>query len=435
MKFSDMILAAALFCSPASPLAAQTEIAFWHAFSGGLAELMSTQVDAFNAAQNDVIVTAVRKGDYGQTLRAGLEALGADDQPNLLMVDDVGSAAMVSTPSAFKPLHDVMVMRDPEFTGDTYIPGIRALFSDLDGRMLSLPFNTSTPVLWVNRDALAATGIDPEVDLSTWEQVSDVLSLLKAAGSTCPLTTSWPSWIHLENFSAYHDVPFATQANGLGGRDAALALNSAAQVAHINALGVWAQEGKFVYEGRRNAAGAKFRAGECALLTESSAAYASIHASADFDVDVRPLPYWPALVDGPQNSSVGGGSIWIMEGQTEPEYQATAAFLAYLSAADTQARWHQATGYLPITYNAVQLTRAQGFYATNPGTDVAVTQISVDVLTDNSRGVRLNALDLLRGIINEELEAVWSGEADAQSALDSAQRRGDAVLRRFNQAN
>lgn len=435
VKSNGVILAAALFCSTTSPVAAQTEITFWHAFSGGLAELMSAQVDAFNASQDDVVVVATRKGDYAETFRAGLEAFGTDDHPSLLMVHDVETITMVTTPRAFKPLHEVMALHDPQFTGEAYISGIRGSFSDGEGRMLALPFNTSTPVLWVNRDALTAAGIDPEVDLATWEQVDDVLDLLAAAGNDCPLTTAWPSWIHLENFSAYHDVPFATSANGFGGADASLVLSGAAQVAHINALGTWVQEGKFIYSGRRNAAAARFRAGECALLTDSSAAYMSVRVHADFDLDVRPLPYWAALTEAPRNSIVGGGSIWVMAGQTEAEYQAAAAFLAYISAAEVQADWHQNTGFLPVTYSAVELTRARGFYATHPGSEVAVTQVLADEVTDNSRGVRLRALDQLRGIINEELEAVWSGEKDAPSALDSAQRRGEAVLRRFDQVN
>ncbi|WP_195820630.1 sn-glycerol-3-phosphate ABC transporter substrate-binding protein UgpB [Roseobacter sp. MH60115] len=433
VKSNGVILAAAFFWSTISPVAAQTEITFWHAFSGGLAELLSTQVDAFNASQDDVVVVATRKGDYAETFRAGIEAFGTEDHPSLLMVHDVATAGMVSTPRAFKPLHEVMALQDPDFTGDAFLPGIRGSFSQGDGRILSLPFNTSTPVLWVNRDALTAAGIDPEVDLSTWEQVDEVLGLLRAAGNDCPLTTTWPSWIHLENFSAYHDVPFATSANGFGDAEAALVLNGAAQVAHIDALGAWAQEGKFIYSGRRNAAGARFRAGECALLTESSAAYMSIRVHADFDLDVRPLPYWAALTETPRNSIVGGASIWVMAGQTEVEYQAAAAFLGYMSAAEVQANWHQNTGFLPIARSAVALARARGFYLTNPGSEVAVAQVSADAVTDNSRGLRLHALDQLRGIINEELEAVWSGENDAQAALDSAQSRGEAVLRRYHQ--
>jgi len=261
------------------------------------------------------------------------------------------------------------------------------------------------------------------------------LSRLKDAGSECPMTTAWQSWIHLENFSAYHDTPFATKANGFNGLDTELAFNGAAQVAHIGAMGEWVQDGKFIYAGRRNEGGANFRAGECVLFTESSAGYAGIKAEAEFDFDVRPLPYWAALKDEPQNTIIGGASLWVMEGQTEEEYKGVAAFLNFLSSPEIQAKWHQDTGYLPITSAAAELTREQGFYKANPGTDIAVIQMTTKTPTENSKGLRLGSFDQIRGIIDEELEAVWSGDKDAQAALDSAVARGNELLRRFEQAS
>jgi sn-glycerol 3-phosphate transport system substrate-binding protein len=290
-------------------------------------------------------------------------------------------------------------------------------------------------VLWVNRDALEEAGVDPDTDLSTWENVGEVLTQLKDAGSTCPMTTAWQSWIHLENLSAYHDVPFATQSNGFDGLDTELAFNSDLQVKHIQTLGDWAQDGKFIYAGRRNEGGANFRAGECALFTESSAGYAGIKNEATFDFDVRPLPVWSDVDAAPQNTIIGGASLWVMEGQTEEEYEGVAAFLNYLSSPEVQAQWHQDTGYLPITSAAADLTREQGFYDENPGTDVAVKQMTAKEPTANSKGLRLGNFDQIRTIIDEELEAVWAGDKDAQAALDTAVERGNELLRRFEQAS
>jgi sn-glycerol 3-phosphate transport system substrate-binding protein len=320
------------------------------------------------------------------------------------------------------------------FDQSKYIGSVKGYYTSSEGDMLSLPFNSSTPVLWVNRDKLSEAGINPDTDLSTWEKVGAVLDQLKAAGVDCPLTTAWQSWIHLENFSAYHDVPFATKANGFGGTDTELAFNSAAQVAHIGAMGQWAKDGKFIYAGRRNEGGANFRAGECALFTESSAGYAGIKAEAQFAFEVRPLPFWEAVVATPQNTIIGGASLWVMEGQSEAEYAGVAAFMNFLSSPEIQAKWHQDTGYLPITAEAGELTRSQGFYEANPGTDIAVIQMTAKEPTDNSKGLRLGSFDQIRGIIDEELEAVWAGDKDAQTALDSAVARGNALLRRFEQA-
>ncbi|MEM6657054.1 MAG: sn-glycerol-3-phosphate ABC transporter substrate-binding protein UgpB [Pseudomonadota bacterium] len=420
-----------------SPVAAmaQTEVQFWHAFTGRLGELVKAQVEEFNASQDEFVVVESHKGNYSETLNAGIAAFRAGEQPHILMVFEVGTATMMSAEGAIRPVYEVMAESGASFDPDAYIGAVKGYYTTTDGEMLSLPFNSSTPVLWVNRDAFEAAGVDPDTDLSTWEKVGDVLEQLKAGGEDCPLVTAWQSWIHLENLSAYHDVPFASQDNGFAGLDTELMLNGPAQVAHLTAMGDWAKDGKFIYTGRRNEGGANFRAGECALFTESSAGYAGISSEAEFEFDVRPLPYWETLVSEPQNTIIGGASLWVMEGHDPEAYKGVGEFLSFLSSSGVQASWHQNTGYLPITADAGDVTRAAGFYEQNPGTDIAVIQMTAKEPTANSKGLRLGSFDQIRGIIDEELEAVWSGEKTAQEAMDSAKERGDALLRRFESAN
>jgi sn-glycerol 3-phosphate transport system substrate-binding protein len=420
-----------------SPLvaSAQTEIQFWHAFTGRLGELVDAQVAAFNAGQSDYSVVATNKGNYSETLNAGIAAFRAGEQPDILMVFEVGTATMMGAKGAVKPVFEVMADAGATFDQDAYIGAVKGYYTDTNGQMLSLPFNSSTPVLWVNRDALTAAGIDADVDLSTWDKIGPVLDSLKAAGSTCPMTTAWQSWIQLENLSAYHNVPFATKDNGFAGLDAELAFNNPLQVKHIQTLGDWAKDGKFIYAGRRNEGGANFRAGECALFTESSAGYAGIKKEAQFAFDVRPLPYWEGVADAPLNTIIGGASLWVMEGKDAANYKGTAEFLNYLSSTPVQAQWHQDTGYLPITAAAGDATRDAGFYTANPGTDVAVIQMTKNTPTANSKGIRLGNFDQIRTVIDEELEAVWAGDKDAQTALDSAVSRGNELLRRFEAAS
>ncbi len=430
-------LSALAITTALSPFAAyaETEVQFWHAFTGRLGELVAAQVDEFNASQSDYKVVQSHKGNYSETLNAGIAAFRAQEQPHILMVFEVGTATMMSAKGATKPVFEVMAESGAEFNPDAYIGAVKGYYTTTDGDMLSLPFNSSTPVLWVNRDAFEAAGVDPDTDLSTWQSVGATLDALKAGGSSCPLVTAWQSWIHLENFSAYHDVPFASKDNGFAGLDTELMLNGEAQVAHLTAMGDWAKDGKFIYTGRRNEGGANFRAGECALFTESSAGYAGISSEAKFDFDVRPLPYWEGVGNGPQNTIIGGASLWVMEGHDSAEYKGVGEFLSFLSKSDIQASWHQNTGYLPITVAAGGVTRDAGFYEKNPGTDVAVIQMTANEPTANSKGLRLGSFDQIRGIIDEELEAIWAGDKTAQEAMDSAKARGDALLRRFESAN
>ncbi len=428
-------LMAATLGTAALPAAAATEIQWWHAFTGRLGDLLAEQVETFNASQDDYVVVGTHKGNYSETLNAGIAAFRAGEQPHLLMVFEVGTATMMSAAGAIKPVHEVMVEGGASFDSDGFLGAVKGYYTTPEGEMLSLPYNSSTPVLYVNRDALVEAGLDPDMDLSTWEMVDGAMDKISAAGRDCAITTAWQSWVHLENLSAYHDVEFATEGNGFTAMNTELAFNGPLQVAHIEAMGEWAKEGKFFYAGRRNEGGANFRAGECAFFTESSAGYAGVKAEAEFDFEIRPLPYWPAAEGAPQNTIIGGSSLWALSGHESEEYKGVAAFLNFLSSSNIQAKWHQDTGYLPITTAAFEQTAEEGFYDENPGTDIAILQMTGKPTTINSKGLRLGSFDQIRGIIDEELEAVWTGDKDAQTALDSAVERGNKLLRRFEQAN
>jgi len=430
-----LTIAAAVAASlSAGAASAATEIQLWHAFTGRLAELLTEQTTKFNAAQSDFVVVPTPKGNYSETLNAGIAAFRAGEQPHILQVFEVGTATMMGAKGAIKPVHELMAEAGTPIDKSAFLSAVTAYYTTTDGDMLSMPYNSSTQVLYVNSALLEKAGLPADAPLETWPQVEAALDALKAAGVDCPLTTAWQSWVHLESFSAYHDVPFATQENGFGGTDTSLVFNGPLQIAHIAKLGEWAKEGKFIYAGRRNEGGARFRAGECALYTESSAGYAGVKAEAQFPFQIRPLPYWPQAEGAPQNTIIGGASLWVMAGKPAEDYKGVAAFFSFLSSPEIQAQWHQQTGYLPITYAAFGLSHTQRFYDANPGTDVAILQMTAKAPTANSKGLRLGSFDQIRAIIDEELEAVWAGDKTAQAALDSAVERGDQLLRRFERA-
>lgn len=439
MKFRAMLSAATALtvALPAMVGVAQaeaTQIQFWHAFTGRLGELLDKQVADFNASQDQYEVVATLKGNYSEALNAGIAAFRAGEQPHILQVFEVGTATMMAAKGAIKPVYEVMAEAEADFDPTAYLAPVAGYYTNTDGEMLSLPYNSSTPVLYINKNALEAAGLDPETKPATWSEVEEILVKLKESGSECPLTTAWQSWIHLENLSAYHNVPFATEANGFAGTNTELAFNGDLQVKHIDKMGAWAKDGLFSYSGRRNEGGARFRSGECAMFTESSAGYAGVKAEADFPFTVTNLPYWADAEGAPFNTIIGGASLWVMSGHEGEEYAGVADFLNYLSSAEVQAQWHQDTGYLPITTAAYELTKEQGFYDENPGTDIAILQMTGKAPTDNSKGIRLGNFDQVRAIIDEELEAVWQGEKDAKTALDEAVNRGNQLLRRFEQS-
>jgi sn-glycerol 3-phosphate transport system substrate-binding protein len=300
--------------------------------------------------------------------------------------------------------------------------------------MLSFPLNSSTTVFYFNKDAFKAAGLDTEKAPGTWAEVALAAAKLKANGHKCPLSIAWQGWTQLESFSAWHNVEFATKQNGLAGMDARLKINSPLHVRHIENLSNMAKQGLFVYKGRGNVPEASFISGECAMMTTSSGFYGNVKKNAKFAFGLAPLPHYQDVPGAPQNTVIGGASLWVMSGKKSEEYKGIATFFDFLSKPEIQSASHKRTGYLPITTAAFQLTEKSGFYKENPGTDVAVNQM-IRKVTDKSRGIRLGNHVQIRAIEDEELEQVWAGKKTAKEALDSAVVRGDELLARFEKAN
>lgn len=430
-KICGLALAAAAFTAPAQ---AQTEIQWWHSMGGALGEWVNDLAKDFNASQKDYKIVPTFKGSYDESMTAAIAAYRAGNAPHILQVFEVGTATMMASKGAIVPVAEVMKKAGVTFDPGAYVPAVSGYYTAPNGQMLSFPFNSSTPVFHYNKDAFKAAGLDPEKPPTTWPEVALAAAKLKASGHKCPFTTSWISWTQLESFSAWHNVLYATKNNGFGGLDTRLAFNTPLHVRHIENLANMAKSGLFVYKGRGNAADATFVSGECAMATGSSALYGNVVRANKFAYGIGTLPYYPDVPGAPQNTVIGGASLWVMSGKKAEEYKGVAQFFSHLSKPDVAAASHQRTGYLPVTKASFEMTDKSGFYKKNPGTDVSVTQM-IRKTTDKSRGVRLGNFVQIRTIIDEELEGVWKGSKQPKEALDNAVKRGNEQLERFEKAN
>jgi sn-glycerol 3-phosphate transport system substrate-binding protein len=413
---------------------AQTEVQWWHSMGGALGEWVNDLAKDFNASQKDYKIVPTFKGSYDESMTAAIAAFRSGNAPHILQVFEVGTATMMASKGAIVPVGKIMADAGVKFDPAAYVPAVAGYYTAPNGQMLSFPFNSSTPVFHYNKDAFKAAGLDPEKPPKTWPEVALAAGKLKASGHKCPFTSSWMSWTQLESFSAWHNTEFATKGNGMRGIDARLTFNSPLHVRHIENLGNMAQGGLLVYKGRGNAADATFVSGECAMITGSSALYGNIKRNSKFASGISTLPYYPDVAGAPQNTVIGGASLWVMSGKKADEYKGVAQFFAHLSKAEEAAKSHQRTGYLPVTIESFKLTDNSGFYKQNPGTDVSVTQM-IRKTTDRSRGIRLGNFVQIRTITDEELEQVWGGKKTAKDALDSAVKRGNEQLERFEKAN
>ena len=414
---------------PTSSLA-QTEIQWWHAMTGVNNEVVNRLAQEFNASQSEYKVAPTFKGTYAETLDAGIAAFRAGGGAHILQVFEVGTATMMAAPGAVKPVYQLMAETGETFDPRAYLPAITGYYSTSKGEMLSFPFNSSSMVMWVNRDALKSANIS-EIP-KTWPETFDAARKLQAAGhQSCGFSTAFITWAMLEQFSAWHNIPLATKANGLDGLDTQLKFNSPLHVRHLETLVNLQKDKTFDYSGRDFRGSGRFTSRECPIFLNSSAFYGDVRANAKFDFTAAPMPYYPDVKDAPQNSIIGGASLWVMGGKKPEEYKGVAKFFTFLSDTDRQVRLHQETGYLPITKAAYETTKASGFYDKNPILEVPLQELSNKEPTEHSRGLRLGNMVQLRDVWAEEIEATLAGQKTAKAALDAAVERGNQMLRQF----
>ena len=221
MKSTILAAAAGGACRrllPGAAAADPIELQWWHAMTAVNGERVNKIAADFNASQSDYKVTAgvqglLRRDDDRRRSPPTAPAMRRD----IVQVFEVGTATMMAAKGAIKPVYQLMADAGEKFDPAAYLPAITGYYSTPDGKMLSLPFNSSTPVVYWNKDAFKKAGLDPEKPPKTWPETFEAAKKLRAAGIPCGFTSAWVSWTQIENFSAWHNSPIGTKANGLGG--------------------------------------------------------------------------------------------------------------------------------------------------------------------------------------------------------------------------
>ncbi len=427
-----LLAAAAGAMMAASPAAAQVEIQWWHAMTGANNEVVNRLAQDFNASQTEFRVVPTYKGSYPDTMNAGIAAFRAGNAPHILQVFEVGTATMMAARGAIKPVFQMMAESNEPFDPKAYLPAVAGYYSTSRGEMLSFPFNSSSSVMWYNKDAFRRAGLNPDQPPKTWPEVFEAAKKLRAAGfDKCGFSSAWITWLNLEQFSLWHNVPLATRANGIDGFDTELKFNSPLHVRHLQNLIDLQRDNTFSYSGRTNTGEGRFTSGECPIFLTSSGFYGNVKANAKFEWANAPMPYYPDAAGAPQNSTLGGASLWVMGGKPAAEYRGVAKFFAFLSDTTRQAKLHTDSGYLPITLAAYEQVKASGFYRENPYLETPILQLTNKPPTENSRGLRLGNMVQMRDVWAEEIEAALAGKKSAQAALDAAVTRGNVMLRQF----
>lgn len=429
-----LVMAVGMLISFAAPaFAAPTEIYWWHAMRGARGETVQKIVDGFNASQSEFKVVPVYKGEYDEVVNAGVAAVRAGKQPHILQSFEVGTQTMMLS-GAIYPVYELMADEGYKIDWSQYLQPVLSYYMNADGNLMSMPFNSSTPVMYYNVDLFKKAGI-PMLDKEkpvTWDEMGEITAKLVKSGVEGGMVTAWQSWTQVENYSAIHNIPFASKSNGYEGLDTELLINNDKVINHIARLKSWMADKRFYYGGQKyQGPKSEFIAQNAGIYIDSISAIAKLQAAIkDFTWDAAPLPVESWMKD-PQNSIIGGASLWVFKGLPKKDYKGVAAFMDYLAGVEPQILWHKETGYFPITLGAYEQLKKDGYYDEYPFQEVGIKQLTRRDPTKISRGLRLGYFIQIRNIINEELELVWNGSKTPKEAMDSAVARSNLQLRAF----
>ncbi|MHC8493555.1 extracellular solute-binding protein [Thalassospira sp. SM2505] len=426
--FRKTLMAAAAVFAIGNTAEAATEITWWHAMDGALGGVVDQITADFNASQSDYHLVAVNKGGYEDTMTAGIAAFRAKNQPNIIQIFDAGAATIINAKGAVKPVQDLLEENNVKFDINEYIPGVRYFYADSDGKMIGMPFNSSTPLLYYNKEALAKAGVDVP---KTWQEFEEAAPKLKAAGYTA-LAQSHSPWIFFENFMSRHNLQMATGNNGYDSTDVKILYNNDALKDHWKRVKAWKDEGYYGYYGRAWGANQDaFVQQQVAMWIGSSGSFGGLRKSAQFDFGTSTLPYWKGVGDAPKSTFIGGASLFAFSGHSAEQDAGVAAFFKFLTKPETQYYWHKETGYVPITTAAYELAKKDGYYKESPDAEVGIQQLSEEG-GEWTKGYRLGFYVQIREVIYREVDKMMNGEETIDAAFNTIEEEANGLLDRFN---
>ena len=391
---------------PEAAVAASGDFELAHNLSPEGEKALQGFVDRFNKdTGGNLKLVRLQKGERP----AGLNLMHRYDMSEVL-----------SQSKYFMPLYQMMAKAGVKLDADGLSNDLKANVVDAKGRLVALPVLYATPVLFYNKNALRKAKLNPEQPPKTWFEMQGMLDKLQDAGYSCPYTTAWPVWVHVDNVSAVSGLQATTDKGQL-------VFNGLPQVKHVAMMSTWTKANYFRLFGRRDEANQKFASGECAMITADSNQSVAFRDAKGVELGVAPMPYHEDVYGGRKPSLADGASLWVGAGRSPAEYKQAAKFVSYLLAPDNQIELVRAYGGLPLTAAARAAARSKIL----KDDDEALQAAYVSLKGTNSKlpaALNVSDIDAVRIITDEEIELAWSDKKPSKAALDTAVSRGMSVL-------
>ncbi|WP_131777731.1 extracellular solute-binding protein [Legionella fairfieldensis] len=390
------------------------ELIMWHSLAGQIGIELTQLVTRFNQSQSDYKVRLVYKGEYTEALTSFAAAFRAGQPPAIMQVFEVGKATMLYPKGIIKPVDELMQEQGFLLPKESFLPAVRDFYSETN-QLLALPFNISIPVIFYNADALAKIGYTQASFPRTWQDMEILAAKLREAGYACSYTSAYPSWIQLESFAAIHGLSRSNKKP-----------YTTALIHHLERLKKWQENHYFEYGGRASNATVLFTSGHCVLFSQSSGSYNSLAELVKFGIGVAPVPLDTQISSQRHNNIAGGAALWAIAGQTQESYQGIARFFSYLTQPETQQRWHQKTGYLPVGLSGIYASLLK---KTHPV--LALAQEDLGRQSEEPISSSVEPQNQIRLINDEALEVIFASIQSPAQAMEEAIERARYIVLRF----
>ena len=406
-----------------------TEITFWHSMGGVNGEALESLVTKFNDENEyGIKVTSVYQGEYDDSLTklksAQIGNMGAD----LVQIYDIGTAFMINS-GWIVPMQELI---DADSYDMSNIEENLTAYYTVDDQLYSMPFNSSTPIMYYNVDMFEKAGIT-EIPTSL-EGINEIgEQLMTEGGAGEAISLSIYGWF-FEQFCCKQGLNYVNNGNGREGTATAVEFDS--NGAAENILTAWNtlyENGYAPNVGKGGDSGlADFTAGKSAITLGSTASLKQILQDVNGKFEVG-TAYFPSITDTDEGGvSIGGASLWALDNQNPVKLRATWEFIKFLISAESQAYWNAQTGYFPVTTEA----HTEEVFLANIE-EYPQFQTAIDQLHDSApeyAGALLSVFSEARATVESEIENMLNGES-IDAVIESMAGSINKAIEEYNLVN
>ncbi|MCD6267859.1 MAG: ABC transporter substrate-binding protein [Thermotogaceae bacterium] len=416
---------------------AKVKIQFWHAMGGWRIELLQKMAEEFMKQNPDIEVEVQYTGSYRDTLNKLIAAVKAGTPPHVVQIYEIGTQVMIDGDIAI-PIED-LIKKDPTFDIGKFLPQVLNYYR-VNGKLHSMPFNSSNPILYYNKTLFKKAGLDPEKPPRTFEELIEYcrkLTIKDEKGNIVQAGITWPlhSWF-FEQFVALQNAPLVDNDNGRSGRPTKAVFNHEAARRFFRLWYTLSKEGIMINTKKEDWTGARqlFISQKVAMLISSTSDVKLMMDAAKENGFELGTAFLPKPKEAEQGGVViGGGSLWIIKGHPKDEIEAAWKFVKWMAEPEQQVKWHLGTGYFPVRKDAVEELLYKGYYAKYPHHLTALLQLLFSVQTPNTRGAIIGAFPKVRDIIETAIERMINGEMTPEKALEWAEKEATKAIQEYNE--